>query len=72
MMFFFPEFRVYFQQCCDTDRHQAAGHYDKEEVEVSHGFLQFSGHGARQHHGQGHESRAEGIMRSLLFPLRII
>ena len=44
MMFFFPEFRVYFQQCCDADRHQAAGHYDKEEVEVSHGFLQFSGH----------------------------
>ena len=35
---------------------------EKKEVEVSHGFLQFSGHGARQHHGQGHESRAEGIV----------
>ena len=44
---------------------QAAEHDHPEEVDVADGLLYVSGHKAREHHAQGHECRADGIVGGL-------
>ena len=53
----------------DGDRGGTAQYHHPEEAGIAEPFLEIPGHHAWQHHAQGHESRAEGIVRCLEFTL---
>ena len=69
MFSFLSEFRVNLQQGGYTESGERAGHDPDKEKPVSLSFLHPSGNHARKHHAQCHESRANGIVGSLVIPV---
>ena len=72
LLFFLAKLRVDLDEEADDKRCRAAEDRPEEEVAVADELLQPSGHHARQHHSQGHEARADGVVGRAVLALREI
>ena len=62
---FFTKQGVDAEQGRSAERREAAGRHPEEEGAVAHPLLEHAGHHAREHHPEGHEGGADGVVGRL-------